>query len=263
MAELSRSPVHCICYGDPGARKSTFASTFPKPMLVKQFDANGKEFPYRRWGRLHPSGRATETEGVTEQGVRYLDIVAPNDEWIRVEFFNDLSPSGDAWKQIEWDMKERYFFTHNWATLVIDSVTFLNLLAFYNAKFNVNPNSKEPRQWHSWATDALEHMLLVQLQNFPNNLVVLAHIDHEKDEVMQTFVRQISAPGRLKNRNELCAGFAEFYRAYAVAEPSWPDGMAYLLQTKKDGNFNCASQIEAPNPCIQEYAAIWENWDKQ
>lgn len=259
---VSYPPLHCIVYGDPGSRKSTFASTFPKPLLVKQFDANGKEFPYRKWGRNHSSGRASETEGVTEYGVRFLDIVAPNGEWIRIEYFNDLSPESGAWEKIEWDVRERAFFTHGWETVVLDSLTFLNLVAFYHAKFVVNPNSKEPRQWHAWATDALERMLLVQLQNFPTNLVVLAHIDHDKDEVLNTYVRQLSAPGRLKTRNELCAGYAEFYRAYAVPDANWPDGMAFLLQTQKDANFNCASQIGAPNPCIQDYHALWENWDK-
>lgn len=257
---MSHPPIHLICYGDPGARKSTFAATFPKPLLVKHYDANGKEFPYRKWGRNHPSGRATETESVNEWGVRQLDIVAPDGEWIRVEFYNDLAPGSGTWDKIQWDMTERHWFTHGWETVVLDSLTFLNLIAFYHAKFVVNPNSKEPRQWHAWSTDALEHMLLVQLQSAPMNLVLLAHIDHEKDEVMQTFVRQLSAPGRLKNRNELCAGFSEFYRAYATPAPEWPDGMAYLLQTRRDGQFNCASQIEAPQPCVQNYEALWENW---
>jgi len=38
--------LHVVVMGDPGARKSTFAATFPKPMLVLNFDPMGKETPY-------------------------------------------------------------------------------------------------------------------------------------------------------------------------------------------------------------------------
>lgn len=255
-----RPYLHTIVYGDPGSRKSTFATTFPKPLLVKNFDANGKDMPYRKWGRTLG---ATETRSVSDFGVPILDIVAPDGGWIRIEYFNDLSPESKAWDSFSWDMKERAFFTHGWETLVIDSLTFMNLCAFYHAKHVVNPNSKEPRQWHAYSTDALEYALLVQLQNFPTNLVLLAHIDQDKDEVLGSYVKQLAAPGRLKNRNELCAGYAEFYRAYTMADPSAPDGLAYVLQTKKDAQFNCATQIEAPNPCWQDYEALWANWDAQ
>ena len=39
-------PIHCLVYGQPGTGKSTFAATFPKPMLVFMFDSFGKEMPY-------------------------------------------------------------------------------------------------------------------------------------------------------------------------------------------------------------------------
>jgi len=38
--------VHCFTYGDAGTGKSTFAATWPKPMLVIMFDGPGKDIPF-------------------------------------------------------------------------------------------------------------------------------------------------------------------------------------------------------------------------
>ena len=41
-----------LVYGDPGSGKSTFLSTFPKPLLVFSFDPFGKEIPYLKHGQV-------------------------------------------------------------------------------------------------------------------------------------------------------------------------------------------------------------------
>lgn len=43
--------LHVLLYGDYGSGKSTFAATWPKPMLVLCFDPPGKDLPYLNWGR--------------------------------------------------------------------------------------------------------------------------------------------------------------------------------------------------------------------
>jgi hypothetical protein len=43
-----RYPIHLLIYGDAGSMKSTFAATFPKPMLVFYCDAMGNDRPYLR-----------------------------------------------------------------------------------------------------------------------------------------------------------------------------------------------------------------------
>ena len=45
-----RPIIHVVDYGPWGSGKSTFAATFPKPMLVIAFDPVGKEAPYIRRG---------------------------------------------------------------------------------------------------------------------------------------------------------------------------------------------------------------------
>ena len=41
-----RPPIHTMVYGDTGTGKSTFACSFPKPMLVFMFDGMGKDLPF-------------------------------------------------------------------------------------------------------------------------------------------------------------------------------------------------------------------------
>lgn len=42
-------PIHVMLYGDTGTGKSTFLSTFPKPLLVFLFDPFGKDLPYHKY----------------------------------------------------------------------------------------------------------------------------------------------------------------------------------------------------------------------
>lgn len=259
----NRPALHAITYGDPGGGKTTFATTWPKPALAFIFDAHGKDSPYFRWCRANGG---TITEDVNEWGTPIRDLVTPSAGTIRLEYYNDISPViGEdragyphTYELFEWRMKERRFFAEDWQTVIVDSVTFMELCARMYARHVKNPDTKEPRQWFGFSTDALELALIVQLQSFPRNVLVLAHIDANKDEVLGSFVRQLAAPGRLTSRNELAAGYAELYRAYVVKERG--GAAQYVLQTQRDALFNCATQIDAPDPSWQDYEELWGNF---
>lgn len=257
VAQTVRPALHCLCYGDVGSRKSTFATTWTAagPMLVFFFDALGKDQPYLKWGRQH-GAKVEESRDQWNNPIKTIDAGAAG--YIRIEYYSDISPEARSWECFEWRMKERAFFDEGWSTVTVDSLTFMEICARMYARHVVNPNTKEPRQWFGYSTDALEYALLVQLQGFPGNVLVLAHIDNNKDEMLGTFVRQVAAPGRLTNRNELAAGYAEIYKTYRTQDEKKNE--LYLLQTRSDNLFFAASQIEAPDPCWQDYNSLWENY---
>jgi hypothetical protein len=54
QGETFSMPLHCLIYGDSGAGKSLFASSFPKPMLVLMWDGYDNAVPYLEQGQAGP-----------------------------------------------------------------------------------------------------------------------------------------------------------------------------------------------------------------
>jgi hypothetical protein len=138
-------------------------------------------------------------------------------------------------------------------TVILDSVTFMELMARKEAQYVLNKTSKEPRQWFAASTDALEELLMIRFGSLAINVVVLAHIDEDKDEVHGQYVRHPAAPGRLRKRSP--AGFSELYHAYVARDES--GAPEYLWQTRSNALYNAASQISAPDPVPQDYNLLW------
>ena len=177
---------------------------------------------------------------------------------IRVEHYNDLIPEKPtAYQQFRnrmafFDGEKDY-----WKTVVLDSITYMELSARLLYQFVLNPQGekKEPRQWYAASTEALEQMLLVRFGGLRLNVVVLAHIDEEKDELNGTYVRNPKAPGRM--RKGVGSGYMEVYHSFVGQDG---DEKVYALQTRTDKQYAAASQIGAPDPCLADYEALWENW---
>lgn len=224
-------PIHLVIYGDSGAGKSTCAATFPSPVRVWLFDAPDKAAPYRRAAKAGKD--------------------------ITVEMFHDPLPEmgGKGWAQFlkrarDYVANKEYLKDR---TLIVDSVTFMELAARKYDQYVTNQRARDPRQHFAASTEALEEILMIRLMALPINVVVLCHIDEERDELHGTMVFNPSAPGRMRKR--LAAGYGEFYRAY-VRRTETGDKQ-YLLQTSADARYNAASQIGAPDPAWQDYADLW------
>ncbi len=256
MAE-THPPIHVICYGDSGAGKTAFAATFPKPLLVFQFDMPDKETPYRvdplrRVPRGEQSG-----EGTTAWGCPYYDVTSlrTGKLLIRVERF--LNPEAEVFPDayIRFLKRMAAFSAEygDWATVVIDSVTFMELAARMAQQFITNKGSREPRQWWAGATDDLERMLMMRFASLPMNVVVIAHIDKQQQDFHGRALQTVSAPGRLSKG--LPAAFGELYYAYPQRDAD--KNVSFWLQTRSDLQHVAASQIGAPDPCPTAYAALW------
>src|SRR5262245_14419801 len=257
---------HWLVYGESGTEKSTFLATFPTPILVFCFDPHGKDAPYLRRG----------VPGPLQQGAYpYRDVThrRTGDLLIRLEYFHDLmiptefSPvekGKDAGKAravlAAADRPQAYAnflrriatrpHDEGWATIGLDSVTYVEMAARGWAQHVLNPTTSDPRQWWNEATDRLEDVLLKYVAGLPLNVVVLAHVDEAKDEEHGLFIRNPRCPGRLRKLSG--SGYAEFYRAYTNKATG-----EHVLQTRSDATWNAASQIPAPNPCPPHYHALW------
>lgn len=249
-----------VCYGDAGSGKSTFAATFPKPMVVFSFDPIGKDIPYLLRGKMQPVGQLVVGKNAAgDVVVPVQQVLSPKGKLlIQVEHYIDTNPQRpQAYANFLTRMAMFEGELDNWKTVVFDSVTFMELMARKDSQYRLNPNSREPRQWFAASTDALEEMLMIRVGSLPMNVVVIAHIDEDKDEVNGVFVRNPKAPGRLGKGKGLAAAMVEVYRMYVG--PDGEGGEHYLVQTQSNGSYNCATRINAPNPCEPVYANLWAN----
>lgn len=246
---MNNQAVHVIIYGDSGSGKSTAAATFPKEMVVFMFDPFGKDTPYLKRGE--PSDL-----GVDEHGTKYREVYSRKTGalLIRLEYYLDDNPQKPtAYRRFLNRMTTFQDEYDEWQTVVVDSLTFMELTARKHAQYNLNPNAKDGRQWYGSAKDALEEMLMMRFGAFPMNVVVCAHISETKDEVHGGFIRGIHAVGKLGKN--LPAGYSELYRAFVRRDKA--GNSEYLWQTRSDIMWNASSQVSAPDPCIPKYAMIW------
>jgi hypothetical protein len=261
--EATRPPLHIACYGGAGARKTTFFSTMPKPIVVACFDAIGKDIPYQELGDVQPP--------VTNKyGIATCQVLSPKKERLAViEYYHD--PLVDN-PQAAAAFLERLNTLHaevkrgDVGTFCLETVTSSSLTTRKMYQYDLIPGARDPRKWYGGAVDTLEEILMVQLPALACNVCVGLHMSKTKVESEQTresgavvLVRAPLLPGRLMD--SFAAQWPEIYRAYIGRDE---DGKKIgLLQTRTDERYEAASQIRAPDPCAGAYPALWETWDRR
>lgn len=243
---MSRPPIHVMPYADSGAGKSTFAATFPKPMLVFMFDPRGKEWPYLRRGIVKEDGHVYSKKN-------------PDQLLIQIErYLDDDFRHPDAYSRFMDRLSTFVEEYGKWASVVLDSVTFAALAARMWHKYDLNKTAKDGRQWFGGATDLIEELLMGRFAALPMNVVVCAHTEEEKDEVNGSFVRTPLVPGKRLNKAVLAA-FQEVYHLGVQRDEK--GNVTHTLQTRSDQLWSASTQIQAPNGCEPDYAALWSNFD--
>jgi hypothetical protein len=254
MPNKTRPPIHVLDYGDTGSGKSTFAATFPKPILVLFFDPfGGKDMPY--------TNGAESVGDVIESPYGYYRDIMHKDGLIRLEYYQDKNPQEpetyakflQRMTVIDGEIDAGY-----WVTIVHDSITFMEYRARCDDKYRLNVGAKDGRQHYAASKDAIELMLYGHFASMNINIVTLCHIDEKKDEVNGEIVRNPAAPGTLSKR--LAAAYGEQYRAFTVRDG---DKINYLIQSINNGLYSAQTHINVPNPCYPHYESLWENWNKE
>lgn len=253
IAALYGHPPYCryLVYSDPFGGKSTFAATFPKPMVVCAFDPYLKDSPYLAKGYY-------DEPMLDGSGTPYRDVVDANGVLlIRIYYFHDEEPERpSAFRRFQRFMHE---FTAaertQWETVVVDSTSALRRACLYEQQFVLNRDSKEPRQWYAGATDYIERLLdrFGSMQDI--NVVLLAHISRKTDEAAGTIRRLVNLPGRMGMNGPDTV--PEIYRMFNDRTTGVP-----MLQTKRGADSYLAGSqfLQAPNPCEPRFSALWQNF---
>lgn len=258
---LQALPAHFLLYGESGTGGSTGAATFPKPMLVFFFDPFGKDVPYLKRGapsELLEDDLQTPIRQVLSPKGRLL---------IQVEYFQDDYTVDERGRLIDGRVGAYARFLRRmarfnrdeypqWRTVVFDSVTFMGLAARKMHQFSLNPNAKDPRQWYGGEKETMEEMLMIRCGSLPMNTVIRMHVEVDKDEVTGQLFRSPAAVGKLGRA--LPSGYSEVYRTFTTYDSQTKQN-SYWWQTASDAQWQAQTHINAPNPCPQDYRALWED----
>jgi len=257
-----------MAYADTGVGKSTFAATFPKPMLVFMWDPHGKDWPYRK----DEQGNALPDSGLQQYPINgangqlmvpYRDVQHPQGI-VRIEYYHNEDIDNPTVIQT---FRFRLAILHHeyqaWQTVVTDSVTFMELAARKWEEKVMNPQTKfakgtDTRQWFAGSTDTLEEILLMRYASLPMNTVICCHIEEKGILKGGELLRGPSAPGRLSKKSELSMAFQEQYHLFTARDQNGQ--IARYVQTVNDGEWTATTQIGAPDMCYPHYLSLWQNY---
>ena len=246
--------IHAMIYCPHHTGKSTFAATFPKPMLVLMYDALGKDQPYLKAGsqvsKVINNANGTPFRQVLDEQGNLL---------IQIEYYHNIDPENpvaiaQSFKRYPSLIKE----THFWKTVVMDSITSFEFAARTHSKYITNTTAQDQRQWYGEAKIILEEQVSMRLAFFPTNVVVLAHDAVKEHEKTKELIRQVAAVGQL-GRN-IASQWGELYRINIIPDPQKPGQIMRVLQTQSDLQWPASSGINAPNPCFPHYNNLWKNY---
>lgn len=262
-----RPPLHAVVYAPAGRYKSTFAATFPKPMLVLAFDPLNKMGPYYRRGIAGPevigecdqaivmvaSKKNPDKTIVTLEGF-YDDVILADGTLDPTAYLRFLSRMPSFYEEVREGL---------YATVVVDTLATMSIASRNLHEFKLHKGDKDGRLHYARAKNDIEQAICCRLVNVCRgiNFLVLTHVDKDKDEIMGTMIGQPAAPGSLATQDGLPARFPELYYIRGTREKD--KTINYVIQTKDDGRYNAFSGINAPDGCALDYNALWANYNAE
>lgn len=255
---LDGFPVHAVIYGLTGSGKTSLAATaqIAGPQLVICADSIIKAVPYFS---ETDEVRMEEWEyGTFYEGYRDGKLV------VRVELYDDEEPEKPtAYKRLLARLSQVRAKDLPFASIILDTLSSFELLARKWHQHDLNKLSKEPRQWHAGATDLLETLINQRFAAMPQHVLILTHVDEDKDEVHGTYVRHPKAPGRLRTR---LGEKWEIIRAYVDDAKDKNKSPNYWLQTRKREGYYASLQRRnrrtPPDPMRPHFSALaGEGWE--
>ena len=249
---MTNPPISVLVYSPFGGGKTHFLGTFPKPMLVFFFDRYGKDLPLLKLGQA--SQLMQLQVGTTYIPCKEIRDPQTNELLVRLEYYHDVTEPPTAYSTF---LNQRMATIHlefeQWATIAIDSMTFLEFSARKWDELVLNAGHRDPRSHYAQSMNMLETLLYSRLAGFPMNVVVTAHVDRKMSEIHGEILHTVAAPGSLKGR--IGAAFQEVYR---IQRQKNEDGtFRRILQTQEDGEYQAQTQLEIPMYVEPTYEALF------
>lgn len=239
--------------GAPSSGKSHLLASMEKPLLVMATDPIDKMQPYFDRGELDPEVHT----GQFGQPIRIVKSAATGNAIIQIESFYDLdpqSPTGmESFISRSFQLRSEVA-AKRWASIAIDSWTNLEFIARLRRTIGpmaVKGADRDNRLPYNPAKDDIQRTFNTQYVHLPCNVGVSLHTTEKRNEEGAVVYRGIKCIGELKN--DLPGVLGERYLATNV------DGTTRRLDTKNVA-YNCCTLIDAPNPCANDFAALYTNW---
>lgn len=217
--EITTQNFKCHVTGDYGSGKSTFASSFPTPGFVFDFDSGIETYRERRWlYRKYP-----------------------------------LTPK--SWIQFEKDVKEveKMVDAKEVITVIVDSTTTLMDIAMERA-LQLDPRRDVNTQGPMWNVhyQIVKNLLVGKLRriiSFNCNVVVLSHLEIKMNQETGAIIAiEPLLTGRLSK--EIPGYFGEVYNCTTKREGK---ETKYYIQTKTIGFYKARSRISGKRNLLPDF----------
>ena len=209
-----------LVLGDYGTGKSRFASTAPEPIFLFDFDRGAVSYAHRRV--YVPDYFLTETPApqVFQLMERDLDMLIKNEH-----------PEG------------------KFETVVLDSLTTMmkEAMNLAVAKKPLPPDTPPIWNVHYPLVKVYMDRILDRLRRLPTHLIVIGHVDYQRNEITGEILATPSVTGNLKTY--IPAIFDEVYFADVIQTK---DGKQYVLHTAPTGFKRARSRIRAVAPQLPD-----------
>lgn len=247
--------THTLVYGPTGSRKTTFLTTYPKPILCLAFDPYDKFSPFLKLGQANQyhDGGFFDNTGIEVSHVYDAHGIIQ----AQVEFYADPDP--DQPQAYQKFLQRAPFLAQEakqWGTIAVDSLTFYQYAYLRYDEKVMNPGYRDPRLWYGDLKREMVSQFLARFAWLPTNVVIIAHESEkeDKDEFATGVLRGVNVVGTLMK--ELPSGYGECYHAGVVVDAKTKE-QRFMLQTQNNNLWSAASQIGAPNPCDMDYEKLW------